>query len=235
MSQETVAQITYFSDVLCIWAYTSQVKISQIRERFGNQVEISHRFLRVFGDTRSRMKNEWDAKGGQSAYADHVHGIAERFDYVPVHPDAWRRNLPASSEPAHLFCKAVQLLEERGRISSERQAQWDGRTLAEEYAWRCRCAFFRDLVDIGRRESLMNIAEQIQLPLGDLESEIDTGRAYAARSGDLDAKAQFSIEGSPTFLLNQGRQKLYGNVGYRIIETNIQEILAAPEGRASWC
>ncbi len=33
----------------------------------------------------------------------------------------------------------------------------------------------------------------------------------------------------------QGRQKLYGNLGYRIIEANVQEILSRPEHQASWC
>jgi len=36
-------------------------------------------------------------------------------------------------------------------------------------------------------------------------------------------------------LLNEGRQKLYGNVGYRIIEANVQEILHQPGNQASWC
>ena len=44
------------------------------------------------------------------------------------------------------------------------------------------------------------------------------------------------VKGSPTMILNQGRQKLYGNVGYRIIEANIQELLRDPHpDQASWC
>ncbi len=44
------------------------------------------------------------------------------------------------------------------------------------------------------------------------------------------------IQGSPTFVLNEGRQKLYGNVGYRIIDANIQEMLREPRtDQASWC
>jgi len=44
------------------------------------------------------------------------------------------------------------------------------------------------------------------------------------------------IEGSPSFVLNEGRQKLYGNVGFRIIEANIQELLRAPgTDQVSWC
>ena len=47
---------------------------------------------------------------------------------------------------------------------------------------------------------------------------------------------RFKIEGSPTFVLNEGRQKLYGNVGYRVIEANIRELLRTPTaGEMSWC
>ena len=36
-------------------------------------------------------------------------------------------------------------------------------------------------------------------------------------------------------LINEGRQKLYGNVGYRVIEANIEELLTDNTDRASWC
>jgi hypothetical protein len=44
------------------------------------------------------------------------------------------------------------------------------------------------------------------------------------------------IEGSPSFVLNEGRQKLFGNVGFGILDANIQELLCSPQtGQASWC
>jgi hypothetical protein len=44
------------------------------------------------------------------------------------------------------------------------------------------------------------------------------------------------IEGSSSFVLNEGRQKLYGNVGFHLMETNIRELLLAPRAyEASWC
>ena len=44
------------------------------------------------------------------------------------------------------------------------------------------------------------------------------------------------LQGSPSFVLNDGRQKLYGNVGFRILEANIQELLRPPTPtQASWC
>lgn len=44
------------------------------------------------------------------------------------------------------------------------------------------------------------------------------------------------IEGSPSLVLNDGRQKLYGNVGFRLIDANIQELFREPRADdASWC
>ena len=58
-------------------------------------------------------------------------------------------------------------------------------------------------------------------------------RLFTAINQDAD---KMRIEGSPSFVLNEGRQKLYGDVGFRIIEANIQELLWAPSGdQASWC
>ena len=57
----------------------------------------------------------------------------------------------------------------------------------------------------------------------------------AAFCRDIELRDEYRVEGSPTYVLNQGRQKLYGNLGYRIIEANVQEILSRPEHQASWC
>ena len=36
--------------------------------------------------------------------------------------------------------------------------------------------------------------------------------------------------------MNEGRQKLFGNVGYKLIEANVQEVLEGKNvGEASWC
>ena len=59
--------------------------------------------------------------------------------------------------------------------------------------------------------------------------------ADAALAEDHEAAGQHGITGSPTYLLNEGRQKLYGNVGYRLIEANVEELLRDNSDRASWC
>jgi predicted DsbA family dithiol-disulfide isomerase len=43
------------------------------------------------------------------------------------------------------------------------------------------------------------------------------------------------VRSSPTLLFNEGRQRLSGNVGYRIIEANVRELLDRPIVQHSWC
>ena len=65
---------------------------------------------------------------------------------------------------------------------------------------------------------------------------IHNGTAFAKLAADYQDADKMRIEGSPSFVLNEGRQRLYGDVGFRIIEANIQELLRAPRGdQASWC
>ena len=81
-----------------------------------------------------------------------------------------------------------------------------------------------------------DVARELGLPVDAIQQSIDSGAAHAALCGDGALERTLSIEGSPTFLLNEGRQKLYGNVGYRVIEANLQELLRAPDlSEASWC
>jgi hypothetical protein len=35
--------------------------------------------------------------------------------------------------------------------------------------------------------------------------------------------------------MNNGRQILYGNVGYRVLRANAAELLNQPSDEASWC
>ena len=63
-----------------------------------------------------------------------------------------------------------------------------------------------------------------------------TGKAHALLERDLPEKQSLQLSGSPTLVLNDGWQKLYGNVGYGVIEANIKEVLKSPTaGAASWC
>lgn len=232
-SKPAVTTITYFSDVLCVWAYAAQIKLDEMRQQFGDRLRVEYHFLRMFGDVATRIETGWGDKGGALGLAKDVKQVAANFDHIDIHPDIWTRNRPSTSVSCHLFLKAIQLLEQSGEISAAPQTQFDGKSLFEETVWRCRLAFFRDLQDIADRTHQEAIATDMSLPLANIRRLIDSGAAYAALCADFEAKEKYFVEGSPTFLFDEGRQKLYGDIGYRIIAANIQALLAGTGEQAS--
>lgn len=233
---ESPVTIDHFSDILCIWSYVSQVRMDELRQQFPDEVAINYRFIPLFGSTADRIGEGWQDRGGFGGYADHVQEIAAGWDHVEVHRDVWREIAPASSTPAHLFLKAVQLLAEKGEISSEPQLHLGDRSLPEEAAWRLRRRFFAGAEDIARTEVQEAVATELGVPLDSLRTVYDSGTAHAMLHKDLVERDRYQIPGSPTLLMAGGRQRLFGNVGYRIIEANVRELLQNPKsGQASWC
>ena len=107
--------------------------------------------------------------------------------------------------------------------------------VTERAALLARQAFFCEARDISHRDVLLEIAEQAQLNLTPLQQALADGSAMAGLSDDLRSAGEQGVKGSPTWVLNEGRQVLYGNVGYRVMEANVTELLENPEDRASWC
>ena len=236
MVKKQRVQVSYFSDVLCIWAYVAQIKLDEMRSQLGEEIDIRCHFISIFGDTSKKIGNGWKERGGFSGYAQHVRETAQAFPHVEVASEVWTRNIPASSAGAHVALKAVQGLCDRGELPNSPLPHYGGRTVVEAYAWRLREAFFVELRNIAESSVQLELAEQIDIPVGAIQREIESGAAYAATCADRELQEQYFVRGSPTWVLNGGRQSLYGNVGYRIIEANVKELLSDPSGdSASWC
>ena len=234
MPDTAPVSITYFSDVLCIWAYAAQIRLDEIDRNFGADVHIDYKFCSVFGNTAHKIERAWGDKGGYQGFNRHLREVAGQFDHIDVHPEVWLTARPASSDSVHLFIKAVQLIERDGAPG--------GRPTAKDAApsaritWALRHAFFHECRDVATRKVQCEVAEALGIALAAVEAEIDSGAAFAALAADIQERDRLKIEGSPTFVLDQGRQKLYGNVGYRVIEANIRELLRTPGvGEMSWC
>ena len=75
----------------------------------------------------------------------------------------------------------------------------------------------------------------LHLPLKQIQEIIGSGEAYAALAKDRTLQNKYNVTGSPSLVLNNGRQIIYGNVGYRVIEANIHELINQPDDQASWC
>lgn len=235
MNESSRIRIHYFTDVLCVWAYLAQIRLDELIKNYSSKIDVTYNFMSVFGHTENRIAKGWKEKGGFDAFSKHMHKVIEEFPHVELHQDIWTKNIPKTSTTSHLFIKAVQCLVENGSISNERREDCGHKTLLEEFIWEVRLAFFRDLRDIGQMSELFDIAKSMGLPADKIQAVLDDGSALAELSRDIELKDEFNIDGSPTYILNKGRQKLYGNVGYRIIEANLLEILKKPAMEASWC
>ncbi len=221
-------RISYFSDVLCIWAYIAQIRLDELQTTFQDRIAIEYHFVSVFGNAPEKLATRWRDQGGLRGYRDHIQDVVKKFDHITVHPQVWNQVVPASSMSCHLFLHGIQLLEKKGMIPASEK-------LFEKAVWAFRQAFFGKLANIADRRVQFAIAEELGLPIPLLEEQLNTGEPYGELSKDFDRVKEHGVTVSPTLIFNEGRQRLNGNVGYRVIEANIRELLHNPLGEASWC
>lgn len=213
--------VDYYTDVLCVWAWIAQHRIDEIKKEWGDRVRMRHHCVNVFGDTPNRIGKGWSDRGGYERFAEHVEESAAPFDFAPINPAIWRDVRPNSSATAHLVLKAAEL----ATTASD----------SDKLAVTLRKGFFVEALDIGNMQVALEIAANDGFVKADLESIIESGQAFAALTADYELAREFSIKGSPSWVLNSGRQILYGNVGYRVLNANIEELLKSPVDEASWC
>jgi len=182
---------------------------------------MDYHFVDVFGDVPGRLTERWEERGGLAAYNKHVLGVVEQFDHVEVHPRVWLQNVPNSSLSCHMFLHAVQ--------------EAFGVKALERAAWALREMFFLHAQDVGARSLQMALAEELDLPRQPIEELLDNGVAASLLSRDVFLAKEQNIAVSPTLVFDGGRQVLRGNVGYRIIEANVQELLTGDGPQHSWC
>jgi len=226
--------LIYVTDVLCVWAYIAQIRLDELKQKYGDKVQVEQRFISVFGDTVNRIGNGWQDRGGYEGFSNHVVEVSQDYPHISTNPEVWRSCRPQTSMTSHLFIKSVQLLVDRNEISTGVNPD-SGRSIVEDIIWRVRCAFFEEALGIDKLAVLLELAEDMNLPVARLETAINDGSALAALAADMELKESHKLEGSPSFILNEGRQKLFGNVGYRIIEANVVELLEDRGNQASWC
>jgi predicted DsbA family dithiol-disulfide isomerase len=227
--------IEYFTDVLCIWAYGAQVRIDELKREFRHEVEIVYRFIPLFGATSKRIGEGWADRGGFEGFNRHTLEVASAWDHVSVDSAVWTGCRPPSSIVVHLFLKAVQLAEQGGQVEAAGSAGGD-RTPFEAAVWRAREAFFGQALNVCDRAVQIEIMRELALPIDEIGRLMENGEAYAALHEDHEAQTEYRVPGSPTLIMNEGRQRLYGNLGYRILRANVEELLRDPRsGEASWC
>ena len=213
--------IDYFSDILCVWAWIAQRRIDELYKHFGDKIEIRFQYIDIFGDVTTRITEQWADKGNFEGFSEHVINSAAPYEAAVVNRDVWRFVRPATSANAHMVLKAIELVY--------------GRELAIKFAVILRKSFFVEAEDIGNLETIFNLVKSFDIDLTPIKQEIYGGSALAALMRDYQAAKNYKIKGSPCFVMNEGRQILFGNVGYRVLCTNIEELLVNSNNEASWC
>jgi predicted DsbA family dithiol-disulfide isomerase len=213
--------IDYFSDILCVWAWIAQRRLDELHSHYGDQIVVHHRYMDIFGAVDSKMSKQWADRGSYAGFAEHVQNSVVEYKEAPVHADNWRHNRPTSSAMPHLYIKALELT--------------GGRAAAESYAAALRRVFFVEAGDISSVSVLEETLEYLKLSLGNVQSALQNGTAMASLMADYQSARQLNLRGSPSYVMNNERQILYGNVGYRVLSANVEELLREVEHEASWC
>lgn len=213
--------VDYYTDILCVWGWIAQRRIDELKQQFGDQVQLDYHYLDVFGDVPSKMAGQWGERGGYLGFAEHVIHSADGFEDAHINPRIWVDVRPATSANAHLLLKAVQIT--------------GGKEASAHLALELRKAFFIEARNIGELPVLLELASEQGFERKEINRCVQNGQAMAALMGDYQKARQQSLKGSPSYIIDNGRQTLYGNVGYRVLHANIEEQLKNPENEASWC
>jgi predicted DsbA family dithiol-disulfide isomerase len=213
-------KIVHFSDVLCVWAYIGQASLFKLVEKFGDRIEVEEHFCSIFPDTQTKINKAWHDRGGFSGYSDHVKTVAKGFENVSIHDDVWSKVRPKSSASPHLFIKAIELLEYEAT-----EGTFFNR-LSNRAAKELRTAFFVEAQDISNWAVQRTIGEKIGIVFDEILKKIETGEAIAKLAADYELAQSLRVQGSPTYILSEGRQILFGNINYNILEANVSELLS---------
>jgi len=213
--------IDYYSDVLCVWAWIAQRRIDELNKCLSDKIEIRYHYLDVFGDAVNKIPNQWYDRGGYDGFSAHVVESAFVYEDAHINADIWSKTRPTSSANPHLVLKAIEL------IYSCKQSI--------ELALKFRQAFFVEAKDISNIEVLFELIEESGLDSMQVNKAIVDGSAMASLMRNYQQAKALSLKGSPSYIIDNGRQTLYGNVGYRVLLANIEELLKKPISEASWC
>lgn len=225
--------VDYFSDVLCVWAYGGQVRLDEVRRQFQDHILVRERFMPLFADTASKIGAGWKDRGGFEGFGAHAHDVCEQWPHTKLHTGVWRDCRPVSCTNAHLFLKAAALslgVEEGGSEPAPQE-------VFHSLVARVRCAFFEHGSDIACLDVLQGLLGGEDPSNEEIRHHLETGTAAAALHRDAEFASTHGVRGSPTYVFNEGRQILYGNVGFKIVEANLNELLSGDltDGEPSWC
>ena len=196
-----MVKVDYFSDVLCVWAFIGEKRLAEVKANMAKEIEISLLFLPNFSACHQKIDQGWVNKGGFNGYAEHVHEVASKFD-IRLHPDTWFKVRPSTSMLPHGIIKSVENCE--------------GTDKAALFCSAVRHAFFSNAQDISKLSVLEGVAIKLGINWSNVLDFFNEGHGLARLYEDFLQAQKYQITISPAWVFNEGRQRLIGNVGYRV-------------------
>jgi putative protein-disulfide isomerase len=176
------ATLTQFTDPFCTWCWGAEPLLRRVEESYGDQVEVEF----VMGGLVDDFESFVDRANGITEPADvapHWEEAAQRHG-MPVDTSVWYTNPPRSSYPA---CTAYEA------------AEFQGTELAHRYLRRLREALAVEGRNIGDREVLADLAEEVGLDVERFRAALSGGRARAAFEEDRTHMREAGATTFPTF------------------------------------
>lgn len=216
----------YWSDPLCIWAYVAQPRLDRVLAHHGDSLDVRYHIVPVFGSLPWRFREgPWSA-GGVAGRVAATARVAAQFGHDGITGAVWRDDCPASSWAPGIAIKSVFALEARGDAPEGSGAA---------YQWALRRAFFEDNRNVARRSVQFEVAEALSVSRSAIEALRDDGTGLALLWEDDQRRTETRIQGSPTYVFDGGRARLYGNFKERVLRSTIDELLDDLAGGASAC
>jgi predicted DsbA family dithiol-disulfide isomerase len=218
--------VDYWSDPLCIWAFVAQPRLEAVLDHHGPALDLRYRIVPVFGSVIQRFATgSWSEKG-PAGKAEVTRRVARQHGREDVSGRVWVDDAPASSWASGVAVKAAQGLERDEETAAGSAAA---------YLLRLREAFFLEDRNIARRAVQLAVAEEVGLPAGALATRLDAGTALAALFEDFEDKEAVGIPGSPTWIFDGGRARLYGNFDETILHATVDALVRGLDVGGSAC
>jgi predicted DsbA family dithiol-disulfide isomerase len=216
----------FYTDPMCIWALVAEPKIDALEEEYGDRLEVQHRVLPLFGsiDRRFADGGVW-AKAGVPGRIASTAKVAAQGGFPTVTGRCWEHAPPSSWSPSLVVTATRQLEDERAVGVGATRSVLRG----------LRHAFFLDDRNICRRDVQRDVVDALGLPTDSVFALLDDGRAMARLSEAVDQREALRLDGSPTWLFDGGRSKLFGNVDMRVLRATVQALLDGEESGCSTC
>ncbi|MDQ6904200.1 MAG: DsbA family protein [Bacteroidota bacterium] len=212
-------EITIYTDPLCCWSWAFQPQLAQLKKELGNKATWEFKMgglISTWANFNDEV-NSVSRPGQMGPVWMHAGQIAN----MPIEHQLWMKDPPASSYPACVAVKSVQLQSQEYGVS---------------YLQLLREACMGEGKNIAKQSVLFDIAETLALNephfyLQKFKDDYENGRGMDAFRSDLNEVRFYNISRFPTLILRSRNEKAILISGYRRYPEILEAIKTLGSGK----